>query len=238
MSNGAVLWSHLFCRRHVCVSGRVLSPTSSVTARETGRLRRCWRAGLTGTALSALSYHWWILRRAVGRCMIRKICRRAVTPCLHPVQSSFRYIDRLSSLEAIRILPMRCPGSRARFLLRLGLESRRVGENLVGVTTPFCVTRRPIDKTSPANLHIGGASVACSGITINLSALHIVNARQQFVFQQNVRYSAKLIHFRQNDWLFRKRFRLWFISIRLFGKTPFDNFVNPQNTSSKGKMLK
>ena len=35
--------------------------------------------------------------------------------------------------------------------------------------TPFCVTRRPIDKTSPANLHIGGASVACSGITINLS---------------------------------------------------------------------
>ena len=37
-------------------------------------------------------------------------------------------------------------------------------------TTPFCVTRRPIDKTAPANLHIGGASVACSGITINLSA--------------------------------------------------------------------
>ena len=69
----------------------------------------------------------------------------------------------------------------------------------VGVTTPFCVTRRPIDKTSPTNLHIGGASVACSGITINLSALHIVNARQRFVSQQNVRYSAKLIHFRQND---------------------------------------
>ena len=34
----------------------------------------------------------------------------------------------------------------------------------------FCVTRRPIDKTSQANLHIGGASVVCSGITINLSA--------------------------------------------------------------------
>ena len=33
-------------------------------------------------------------------------------------------------------------------------------------------------------------------------------------------------------------FRLWFISIRLFGKTSFDNFVNPQNTSSKCKMLK
>ena len=36
--------------------------------------------------------------------------------------------------------------------------------------TPFCVIRRPIGKTSPANLHIGGASVACSGITISLSA--------------------------------------------------------------------
>ena len=76
---------------------------------------------------------------------------------------------------------------------------RRESSDSTSDTTPFCVTRRPIDKTSLANLHIGGASVACSGTTINLSALHIVNASQRFVFPQNVRYSAKLIHFRQND---------------------------------------
>ena len=48
--------------------------------------------------------------------------------------------------------------------------SLRMIHAMHALTTPFCVTRRPIDKTSPANLHIGGASVACSGITINLSA--------------------------------------------------------------------
>ena len=77
--------------------------------------------------------------------------------------------DRVIGADRIRPIS-ETPQIELKLTPRLGHHTSSPPLEVFGVTTPFCVTRRPIDKTSPVNLHIGGASVACSGITINLSA--------------------------------------------------------------------
>ena len=94
------------------------------------------------------------------------------------------------------------------------------------LNTPFCISRRPIVTTSLDNLQIGGATVNHSGKTIGVSPQHNVNVPQRFVFQQNIRHSAKQIELRQLNCLFSERFHLWPLTKYSFGEMLFGNFVS------------